>query len=421
MPRFFTPAPHEVFTPGDIPLDDTNVYVTRATSEQSLTRAIQRNWCPVVYGDYGVGKTTLVLRYFRKEKASGRLLYIESASGLSMPDLFEAALEHLDYRVEVETVKSRGGDGGVGFDAKILQVNLSRQSGKDTTTRLVVSSPTDQAVLRIIDEARLIIAIDEMHAASEIFRAELASFIKVSRIGARNSTLVLIGTSADPQKLVSSDPGIDRFVKDTRVSLMSDKEATQLITDGFQKLKIQIDDALVSEIVAVAAGAPSILQTLCLDIAESALERREAAVNRNDLSVAVKRYLDDNSGRMTRKYFTAIETQGDKRYRKQILHAIASLPGEYATMEDLRAQISARLGENVPAHALSGPLRQLKTDPYGSILQDVTRESGGAIQNVTSFTDPMMKSFVRFMGTLADTQIVNEDDVREGLSADQQA
>lgn len=415
MSIFSTPSPTEVFTPGEIPLEKNNVYVSRETSEASLQRALVRNWCPVVYGDYGVGKTTLVMRYFQKEASENRLVYFESAAGLTISKMFETILEKLEYRVEIERTQTASGQGGVGFDVGVLKAEIGGSGSGSSTSKLLISSPTDKGILSVIDRARLVIIVDEMHRATDSFRADLSSFIKVSRTGAKNSSLILVGTNADPKKLVASDPGIDRYIKDTAVKLMAVEEAKELVEVGFSKLKMEISEELKTRTVTIASGAPSTLQTLCLDMAEIALSSGRQEVTPDDLTEAVKRYLEDNSGRMTRIYFTAIETQGSKRYRKQILHAIARLEGDYATMEDLRQEVSNSLGEGTSAQALSGPLRALKEAKHGSIFQNVERETGGEVQNVSSFTDPMMKSFVRFMETLAETELVQEDEVREAI------
>ncbi|PZF62957.1 hypothetical protein DEI81_08340 [Curtobacterium sp. MCBD17_013] len=421
----------QVFTPGELPLERSNVYVSRRASEELLTRGVERNWCPVVYGDYGVGKSTLVRRYFRHEESAnwfertfrgkprrGRLVYFASTNGLTMPKVFATILEHLQYRVETEVTTSSSVDSGLSFERSKLTANLTAKRGREAVRKLVVSAPTDEAMLRIINENRLTIIIDELHQSTKSFRDELVPFIKASRISAKKSTLVLIGTSAEPFSLVSSDPGIDRFVIDTPVASMGPDEARSLITDGFSKLGLEIDDSIVNVTVSSASGAPSILQALCLDMAEATMDDGRRRVSQADLISAVKHYVEDRHGRMTRKYMAAIETTGPKRYRKRILHAIAGLEGDYATMDDIRAAVVKELGTEVRSSDLSGPLRALKTAEYGSVLQDVDRETGGRIQNLNSFTDPMMKSYVRFMATITTTEIIHEDELRESLAAD---
>ncbi len=412
--------PHDVFTPGGIPLAESNVYVARDEAESGIDRSLRRNWCPVLYGDYGVGKTTLILRYFADREESGRLVYVPTASGLEMPKLFELLLEKLDYSVETERklTDSESVDGS--FNLTVVKVGAKSSGDKSVTRRLVVTSPTDPTVIRLINEAELSIVIDEMHTASDTFRSELASFIKSTRVAAPKIDLVFVGTSADALRLVSSDPGIDRFIKDTHVPLMSPAESAILVRRGFSRLRIEVSDAVVDLMVEVSAGAPSILQSLCLDAAESVVSSGRKRVQREHLVEAVQRYLADNSGRMLRKYYGAIETQGIKRYRKQVLIAAAMHDNDYVTMEDLRRAVSKALGEDVIASALSGPLRDLKTPEYGEVLKDVERGGGrNRIQNVTSFTDPMMKSFVRFITTLDKTRIVPEDEGRELMGIDE--
>jgi len=52
--------PHDVFTPARPPLEDTNVYAARGEAEDDFAAALRRGMVPVVFGEFGVGKTSLV-------------------------------------------------------------------------------------------------------------------------------------------------------------------------------------------------------------------------------------------------------------------------------------------------------------------------------------------------------------------------
>ena len=189
------PQPHEVFTPGSIPLEEHNVYVRRAEAEANLERFLQRRQVPVIFGEYGVGKTTVVQRFFQDRGVNGRLVYVPSVSGLALPDIFQVVLEHLGFRVEIERTAglSKGVDGG--FDLKVVKANAKGEESNSSTHQLVVSSPTDVGVIKAIRNAGLVIVLDEMHKASDSFRGDLVDFIKASRTGGGGFDLVLIGTS----------------------------------------------------------------------------------------------------------------------------------------------------------------------------------------------------------------------------------
>lgn len=416
-----TPAPHEVFTPGEIPLKEHNVYVPRTSVEKRLRQFLQRNQVAVVFGEYGVGKTTVVQRFLRDEVSPDRVVYISSVSGKSLLDVFAAVLERIEYSVPFDHTLSRTKSGQGGLDLIVVKGSGRVEETEQVTRRHVVSSPTDSKFNALLREHDMVVVLDEMHRASEDFRHAVADWIKATRTGEGSFGLYLIGTSMDAQKLVAPDPGIDRYVKEAPVSLLSDEEAEYIVVEGFKTLEMGIGEELVSRIVRTAAGAPTIVQALCLDASENALDAGRVKLVSGDLAFAVDRYLEENGKRLLASYFKAIETTGPKRYRKRVLHAVASAAGDYVTMEEIRDHVSESLAEDVPSTALSGPLRMLKEDDYGPILQDVDRVvSGSRVHNLTAFVDPMMKSFVRFMMNLDRTELMpNEQRLLDIASEDQ--
>jgi GTPase SAR1 family protein len=401
------PEPYEVFSPGAPPLGVHNVYVSRGNAEKSLKRYVQRHQVPVVWGEYGVGKTSLVRKYFRPLEDEGRLVYIASVAGLSLPDIFRAILEQLEYTVEVSSSVSStiGVDGG--FDLKVVKATAQGSNTEVRSTQLVVSSPTDVSMINLVRERRLTVVLDEMHKATGNLRAALADWIKATRANPGEFNLVLVGTSTDAGRLVALDYGIDRYVKEMAIDIMTDDEARFIVDEGFDRLDLNIPEVLREKLIRSAAGAPTIIHALCLDTAESAIDDSRNIINEEDVKFAVSEHLRENTGRLFDHYQKAIETTGKLRYRKQVLRAVALTGNDYATMDDIRSTVSVSLGQEVPASSLSGPLRELKKPEYGSILKDVDRDvSGARIRNLTAFTDPMMKSFVRFMNNLDDTGLM---------------
>jgi len=104
--RRVLPKPHDVFTPGRLPLGENNVYSPRKEPEQDLDRCVKRKLVPVVYGDFGVGKTSLVSKFFHDKQQSQTFVYFPSAGGLTMADVFRRVLEILHYTVESDLTSS---------------------------------------------------------------------------------------------------------------------------------------------------------------------------------------------------------------------------------------------------------------------------------------------------------------------------
>ncbi|WP_434175887.1 ATP-binding protein [Brachybacterium conglomeratum] len=396
-----TPKPHEVFTPGVPPLGKNNIYVNRASAEQKLRRLTQRRHIPVIWGDYGVGKTSLVKRFFAPQNEAGREIYFGSTAGIELSDIFREILQHLNYTVETTKVTTNETSRSLGVSLRAAKASDSRKTGTATTHELVVSSPTDNSISKLASDAGLVIILDEMHRASDSLRASLADWIKSTRAANSDFALAIVGTTADVQSLVSFDQGINRHVKELHVEPMTDPEARKVVTEGFSKLKMTLPPAVRETLVSAAGGAPSVIQAFCLDAAEAAIEAGRQSLLTDDLRYAVDRYLEENEDRLLQKYMAAIETTGSKRLRTRVLHAVADSTHNIVTMEDIAEGVSKALGEPTPSTSLSGPLRALKSDDYGKILRDVTRSSSdNRVHNLSAFSDPIMKSFVKLMHNL---------------------
>lgn len=392
-------SPEEVFTPGRPPLKDTNVYAKRHEAEASLKSRLRQGFVPLIYGEFGVGKTSMVRRQLSDTKS---ILYIATASGKTMASIFSSALERLDYEIVSKQAESREAGATGGLDVVIAKVGASGKASRTTERQLVVQAPTDQRMVEVLARANMTLIIDEMHRASNKFRAEMADFIKAVNGMARDyPQIVLIGTTSDPELLVSRDPGIDRIVKEIQVRPLTREEAEFIIRPGFKRLGINIPGELVDKIVRTAAGAPSIVQALCLDMADSAQRSNRTFIVADDFSSAIGGYVSQSHNqRLIERYMRAIETTGAKRYRKRILHAMANLEKDLVTLEDIRSGVSRQLAEDVPSESLSGPLKDLKDDRYGKLLKDVERKEGDRVYNLSRFTDPTMKYFIRFLGEL---------------------
>jgi hypothetical protein len=196
------------------------------------------------------------------------------------------------------------------------------------------------------------------------------------------------------------DPGTDRLLEEISLPPLSTSEAQEVILTGFPRLGIEICDEVRDDLVQYSVGSPFVLQFLCLEVAEASYREASRAVTRDDVKNALKTYGRRKAQRLIREYRAAIETTGEKRYRRQILLAMANSEDEYVTMEYLVEKISSALNEDVPATALSGPLRRLKTKKYGAILRDVSNPAGGGrLANYSGFSDPAMKAIIRMVET----------------------
>jgi hypothetical protein len=394
--RFQGLDPNDVFVPGRLPLEKTNVYAKRSNPESLLRKHLSRGLVPVVYGEFGVGKTSMVRKHFVDVP---NVLYLPTAAKLTLTKVFEVVLESLEYTVTTKRNKGSESGGSGGIDAIVAKASVATKVTVSSESELVVKSPTDFKMLQLLERAKVTIIIDELHRASSKLRGDLSDFIKaVNGLSKAYPRLVLIGTTSDPELLVARDPGIDRIVMEVPIRPLSRPESEFIIRTGFKALGLTYVGETLDRIVRIAAGAPNIVQGICLDLAEAARAGKRSFILPDDLSIAVRNYVSQgHNKRLTERYMHAIETTGPRRYRKQILHAMAGLDKDLVTLDEIRSGVGQRLGVSVPSEALSGPLKELKEDKYGRMLKDVERGSGLRIHNLSRFTDPTMKYFIRFL------------------------
>lgn len=124
-----------------------------------------------------------------------------------------------------------------------------------------------------------------------------------------------------------------------------------------------------------------------------------------NLVAAIHRYTHSQQVALTRQYARAIERQGEFRYRKQILRAMAESPNDDVATEEVSERVSTQLGRAVIASSLSGPLRQLK-EGNNPILRDVIRDESRE-HALTRFENPVMKSYIRFLLAAGETVIID--------------
>lgn len=376
-------------------------------------KILSRGHIPIVFGEYGVGKTSMARFVVRDDEARGALVNIESVSGKTLSDIFRRCLELLGYSVEtkrtISTSDTRAHEqsgqakAGIGFFESLIaskRTSTHIQSGQ-TEQQMVVTSPTDSKLLELCERAGIVLIIDELHKATPEFSRELADFIKAyGNANCSKFKLILLGTSSEASKLVQFDPGIDRLIQEVHLRAMDDAEARFVVNEGMKSLMIDCPIDLESRLVSLCVGSPNILQYLCLETAESAFIRNDRLIGINDINTALQEYVEVREARLYKSYMSAIETVGEKRYRKQILRAMAECEDEYVTMEDLRSKVKEYLNEEVPSTALSGPLRDLKENKFGPVLKDVDRpDKSGRIANFTVFVDPSLKAFIRLLVT----------------------
>jgi len=153
-------TPSDVFVPGRFPIMDKNVYADRGSTQRDLVLSLSRGFVPIVFGSYGVGKSSLARFCTKSWDQKGKLVYIESVYGKSLVNIFERVLEFLGYEVTIEKhdtdEKESYSDLGFEVAGGILGFLKAKTAGKlgrkrkkalGSKRELLIKSPTDSKIL----------------------------------------------------------------------------------------------------------------------------------------------------------------------------------------------------------------------------------------------------------------------------------
>jgi hypothetical protein len=367
------------------------VYPPRA-EELQILGAFQVHRTPIIYGDYGVGKTSTILKLAQQSQEEWKDFYFDVAPQDEFADFIKGFLEKEGYTV-TKTVREASAETGGTF----LSLLTAKAQGKIQQHReLLVSSPTEDKVLDLMNVRKRIIIIDELHKASPRFKECLADFAKslINR-RLRNVRLAMVGTVHQPFEMVKYDEGINRIVQEVRIPPMLPAESRYLITQGMGKCEVLIARELVERIVDLSGGLPSLIHDLCLSCAVRAQSDGTGVVTSSYLNQAVDEVLEKRYGRYHEAWQRVVERTGLIRWRKQILSAMASLPDGVISTEQISAKLAENLGRYVRSSNYTQPMKELQ-EKHG-IIARVPGRRGEEEFALWTFRDPSFKAFIKFL------------------------
>ncbi|HEY3368872.1 MAG TPA: ATP-binding protein [Symbiobacteriaceae bacterium] len=382
--------PANVFTPIDLPLKEDNVYAPRKKAEAKIRSAFMIHGTPIIYGDFGVGKTSTMLKIAQEDETEWEEFYFPAGGQKDFADFFKRFLEKQGY-VVTKQMREVGGETG----ATLFSFLTAKASAKQQTQEeLLVSSPTEDRVLELMDERRRIIIIDELHKASDSFKEAVAEFAK-SLVNKRlyNIRLALIGTVHEPSELVKYDPGIQRVVQEVLVEPMNHEESAYIVKEGMNKCELLISKDLTDRIAHLSGGAPSVVHSLCLSAALHALAAGVEEISAAMVDRALEELLETRYGQHYQKWMSAIEKTGDVRWRKQILFAMALIPSEIVSTEELSATLSELIGRKVESSNYTYQMGELQNK--FNIVSRVETTKKGAEYALWRFVDPSFKNLLK--------------------------
>jgi len=278
----------DAFTPSQ-PVTDERMFAGRVPVIAALIRAIEEQRLHVVvYGDRGIGKTSLLHVLAGLAGEARYLVHYESCG------------EETDFDTLIRSVAAR-------IPQLYHQSYAAGETeGERTLADLLPAGPVTPRVagelFARLTATRLLLVIDEFdRSAPGLFRRQVAELVKTLSDRSIPVQLVIAGVAANLTELVEAIPSIRRNILGMQVPLMAPEEMAALIEHGQRLSGLFYQPAAVERIAAIAAGSPYLASLIGQHAGLAAIDRDTLSVEPADVAAAVERAAEEIAGRVSER------------------------------------------------------------------------------------------------------------------------
>ncbi len=379
-----------VFTPSG-PVREVDLLFDRSDEVERLLSAMTTPGNhAIIYGQRGVGKSSLaqtscmLLELLFKDGI--KIVQCDSAmtfSGLVAGVLKDAGV---DIRIaETESTKSHSVEGKIGVPI------ASAAGSHEATHRETLSysqSLTPSEVCAVISSRNTLLIIDEADAIADSgVRKNVAELMKLLSDNRSPFKVIIVGIAETASFLVGEHPSVERCLTQIQLDKLSNEGVGDIILGGFSKLKMTVDEDVVSGIIYCSDGFPHFAHLLCLKSGEEAISDGRNNVTNRDLLKAQKAAAVDSYATLERAFRDATRSSSTMAYR-DIVYAACTLTSSEFTSDQLRAAYRRVTQEEITQAALNNYFGRLVSDDGTKILRRIQK-------GVYRFSDPRMAPFAR--------------------------
>lgn len=363
----------ETFTPGPAINEVAEFSGRKETIRRLQDIAIERARHAIIFGERGVGKTSLA-NIFHKSLNSSIRTVREIAVNADSGDSFDSL-----WRKVFRRIKWNG-------DETTLDLQFPNEIEPDHVFLQFLRFGQNEIPIIVIDEYD---RIDD-----EMCRVLMTDVIKAFTRLPNNPTLILVGVADNIITLVKDHASISRNLVQVPMHRMSNEEIREIITSRIRKLRMRVEEDAVWRIAHFSSGLPFYAHSLGKYSALAAIEHKDKLITESTVILSIDRCMADVDYTIAESYTRATENI----YRKGNIFASVLAACALAEPNDLgqfnaasvEAPLSAILGAPTKVTAFSFHLNEMSGNGRGNVLV----KTGERRTFQYHFREPAMQPYV---------------------------
>lgn len=350
-----------IFTPG-APINELELFAGRIEQVQQILNAIsQRGYHAALYGERGVGKTSLSNVLLEFLGGPGKIAFsrINCDATDTYSTLWRKALKDVGG-----TIKRPGFGFTPAFTAS--SEHVLEQLPED-----IVPNDIRLTLVEIAKELKVVVIFDEFDRLTDnratVLMADTIKALSDYSVGA---TILIIGVADSVDGLVKGHQSIERALVQVPMPRMSDDEISEIIEKGLKKLGMSIEEEAKHDIISLSQGLPYITHLLSLHCVRSALEANSKTIRQSHVSKGIEKSLGQWQQSIKSAYYNATKSHQPGHIYKEVLLACA-----LAKVDDLRYFTAASVRR--PLRIITG--RQYNIPNFAKHIKELSEKTRGAL------------------------------------------
>ena len=365
----------DIFSPG-APIDESALLAGRSVQIERLIETVfQRGQHAILYGERGVGKSSLANVFATKIMGRTRVLQTIHVN-CDPSDDFTKVWRKVFRRLanEDEGIIDR-------YPSEISPDDVEIEFGKFALNSIPII---------ILDE------FDKL--GDQDARMLIANTIKNLSDRSNRATVIIVGVADSVDRLVDDHSSIMRCLRTVFMQRMVSSELREIINARLCRVGMSIQPDALAQLVALSRGLPHYTHLFGQRSAKAALERHSIIVELDDIDTSMPDCIEQIDQVIRKDYHQATITPRRGNLYKEVLLAAALAPVDdlgYFAPADLRGPLKVLLGgADAPVSLFGQHLKNLCEDDHANLLEQV----GTPRKYRYRFAEPMMQPFVLMNG-----------------------